>query len=141
MNNWNAFVGQTIAKAKEMVHTWVEEEFAQMEAEIHKHFHQRHEELGVFSLSKAEKMESELAKTATDLYDLYDSLKTDKFLGSIIVFLEEMQGRTQSLHSKFASFQQVALSPLRPTTATRPGSRSARASSGSSWPASRRSSG
>lgn len=30
MDNWNAFVGQTVTKAKEMVHALVEEEFAQM---------------------------------------------------------------------------------------------------------------
>jgi hypothetical protein len=42
MNNWNAFVGQTVTKAKEMVHSWVEEEFAQMQADIFKHFHQKH---------------------------------------------------------------------------------------------------
>lgn len=126
MNNWNSFVAQTVAKAKEMVHGWVEEEFALMQEDIYKHFHVKHEELGVFSLAKTEKMEDELSKTTSELYDLYDSLKTDKFLGSIIVFLEETQARAQTLHSKFASFQQVPLPPLRQTTPTRHASRSAR---------------
>ncbi len=84
--------------------------------------------MGVFSLAKTEKIEDELSKTATELYDLYDSLKTEKFLGSIIVFLEETQARAQALHSKFATFQQVPLTPFRSMTATLPASRSIRAS-------------
>ena len=138
INSWTAFVTQTLAKAKEMVHGWVEEEFAQMQADIHKHFHQKQEELGVFSLAKTEKIEDELTQTASHLYDLYDSLKTDKFLGSIIVFLEDTQARAQTLHSKFAAFQQVLLPSLRPTTGTRHASRSARVSNARSPPASPR---
>ena len=47
-----------------------------MEKEIYKHFLQRHEELGVFSIPKTEKMENELNTITSELYDLYDSLKT-----------------------------------------------------------------
>lgn len=65
VENWNGFVTQTIGKAKEMVLGWVEEEFAQMEIEIFKHFHQRHEESGIFSQSKIEKIEAELSKTTS----------------------------------------------------------------------------
>jgi hypothetical protein len=90
-----------------MVISWVEDEFLQMEKDIYKHFGQKHEELGVFSLSKTEKMESELTRTTAELYDLFDSFKTEKFLGSIIVFLEETQTRAQGIHSKFSTFQQV----------------------------------
>jgi hypothetical protein len=81
-----------------------------MQSDIYKHFQTKHDEIGVFSLAKTEKMEDELSRTASELYDLYDSLKTEKFLGSIIVFLEETQNKAQTLHSKFSSFHQVILS-------------------------------
>lgn len=63
----------------------------------------RHEEAGVFSLSRAEKHQSHLIEGIADLYEMTQNLKNERCLSSMIKYYSESQAELTALHNQITA--------------------------------------
>lgn len=63
----------------------------------------RHEEAGVFSLSRAEKHQVQLVEGIADLYEMTQNLKNERCLSSMIKYYSESQAELTALHNQVST--------------------------------------
>ena len=61
-------------------------------------------EQGLHSLGKAEKIDDKLTNALIELQTLKDGLKSDKIMGSAIVFLKDKQPEAISFHNSLLAY-------------------------------------
>jgi hypothetical protein len=55
-------------------------------------------------IKKADKVNEKVSTSLSELYSLLEGLKTEKLMGSLIVFLKDKQPEVSALHSSMLSY-------------------------------------
>ena len=102
-------IKEKMLTTKTMMYNLIDEAFNELEAELKSQLARLHEDIGLFSVKKSEKYEESFAEILSDLYNINDGLKSEKYLGNIIIFLKDKFQEGNTFNNKINSYLEVKI--------------------------------